>query len=107
MLATKKIRQVSRFIAAASTDMLFDALGPKCFVMISIHIKDSQEISIPPSSAIQSSCRSVLLASRFIQITLTTKSVTTAAGMERKSILNSSHSAPILFFKLIFIFLSL
>ena len=30
-------------------------LGPKCFVTISIHIKQSQDIRIPPSSAIQSS----------------------------------------------------
>ena len=85
-LATKKIRQVSRFIITASTVMLFDAFGPKCFVMISIHINESQEIRIPPSSAIQSSCKRVLFASRFIHTTLTTKRVTTLAGIERSSI---------------------
>ena len=81
ILATKKMRQVKRLIPAARMDMRLDALGPKCFVIISIHIKDSQEIRIPPSRAIQSSWMSVLFASRFIQITLTTNNVTTVAGM--------------------------
>ena len=54
-LATKKIRQVNRLIPAARIDMVLDALGPKCFVIISIHINDSHEIKIPPSNAIQSS----------------------------------------------------
>ena len=49
--------------------------------IISIHINDSHEISMPPSSAIKSSCRSVLFVSRFIHITLTTNRVTTVVGM--------------------------
>ena len=49
-------------------------------------MNDSQEIRMPPSRAIHSSCRSVLLASRFIQITLTTNSVITVAGMLRSKI---------------------
>ena len=48
-------KHVSKLIKAASIEILLDALGPKCFVIISIHIKESQDISIPPSSAIQSS----------------------------------------------------
>ena len=35
--------------------MRLEASGPKCFVMMSMHMNDSQEIRIPPSSAIQSS----------------------------------------------------
>ena len=58
-------------------------------MIISIHIKDSQEIRIPPSRAIQSSWMRVLFASRFIQMTLTTNNVTTAAGIERSNSLNS------------------
>ena len=76
--------------------MLLEALGPKCFVIISIHIKESQEIKKPASRAIQSSYRSVLLASKFIQITLTTNSVTTVAGMERNSFFSSVFSLLIL-----------
>jgi hypothetical protein len=60
--------------------------------MISMHIKDSQEMRIPPSRAIQGSWRRVLLARRFIQMTETTKSVTTVAGMERRRILVSVYS---------------
>ena len=86
MLATKKIRQVNRFIATARNEILFDAFGPKCLVIISIHIKDSQEINIPPSKAIQSNCNKVLFASRFIQITLTTNKVTVVAGMDLSNI---------------------
>ena len=89
MLATKKTRQVSRLMSAAWTEIMVDALGPKCFVTISMHMKESQEIRMPPSSAIQSSWRRVLFASRFIHTTLTAKSVTTVAGMERRSILLS------------------
>ena len=70
-------------------EMIVDALGPKCLVIISIHKKDNQEIRMPPSSAIQSSCNSVLFAKRFIHTTLTAKSVTTVAGMDRSSILVS------------------
>jgi len=99
MLATKNIRQVRRFIAAARIEILFDARGPKCFVMMSIHIKDNHEIKIPPSSAIQSSCKSVLFASKFIQITLTTNNVTTVAGIDLKSILISVLMSVNLFFK--------
>ena len=76
-------------MSAAWIEMMVDALGPKCFVTISIHINESQEIRIPPSRAIQSSCTRVLFASRFIHTTLTAKSVTTVAGMERRSILLS------------------
>ena len=92
ILAAKKIRQVSKLIPAASKEILLDALGPKCFVMISIHIKDSQDIRIPPSSAIQSSCNKVLLANRFMQITLTTNNVTTMTGIDLNRISVSSFS---------------
>ena len=92
MLATKNIRQVSRFIDAAWIEMIVDALGPKCFVIISMHIKDSQEIKIPPSIAIQSSCTSVLFASRFIETTLITKRVTTVAGTVLRSIFDSLYN---------------
>jgi hypothetical protein len=47
-------------------------------------MKDSQEMRIPPSRAIQGSCRRVLLAKRFMQMTDTTNRVTTVAGMERR-----------------------
>ena len=103
ILATKKIRQVKRFIMAAKIDILLDAFGPKCLVIMSIHINDSHEIRIPPSSAIQSSCKSVLFASRFIQITLTTNRVTTVAGMHRSKIAVSSFSLRIQFFIVIII----
>ena len=89
MLATKKTRQVRRLMSAAWTEIIVDALGPKCFVTISIHINESQEIRMPPSRAIQSSWSRVLFASRFMQTTLTAKSVTTVAGIERRSILLS------------------
>ena len=72
--------------------ILVDAFGPKCFVMISMHIKDSQDMRIPPSRAIQSVWTSVLLASRFMQITLTTKRETAVAGIHRSSITVSSFS---------------
>jgi hypothetical protein len=91
-LAAKKIRQVSTFIPQASTEILLEAFGPKCFVIMSIHINESHEIRIPPSSAIYSSCKRVLFASRFIHITLTTKSVTTVAGMHLRSTAVSSIS---------------
>ena len=55
MLATKKTRQVRRFIDTAWNEIIVEAFGPKCLVMISIHIKESQDINIPPSRAIQSS----------------------------------------------------
>jgi hypothetical protein len=83
---------VRRFIAAASTDILFDARGPKCLVIISIHIKESQDMRIPPSKAIKSVCKRVLFAKRFIQMTLTTKSVTTVAGIHRNRSLISAFS---------------
>ena len=70
-------------------EMRVEALGPKCFVIISMHIKDSQDMRIPPSRAIHSNCSRVLFASRFMHIMLTTNSVTTVAGMDRRSILNS------------------
>ena len=54
--------------------------------MMSMHINESQDTSIPASSAMISSLRSVLFARRFIHITLTTKSVTTVAGMLLRSI---------------------
>ena len=34
--------------------ILFDAFGPKCLVIISMHINESQDIKIPPSKAIHS-----------------------------------------------------
>ena len=49
--------------------------------MISMHINESQDIRIPPSTAIQLFCRSVLLASRFMHMTLTTNKETTVEGM--------------------------
>ena len=76
-------------------EMIVDAFGPKCLVIISIHIKESHEIRIPPSSAIQSSCKSVLFASRFIHTTLTANSVTTVAGMALSNILISVYNARI------------
>lgn len=66
--------------------MMFDARGPKCLVTISIHINESQEISIPASSAIKSSCRSVLFARRFMHMTLIEKSETTVEGIDRSNI---------------------
>jgi len=66
---------------AARTDMRFEALEPKCLVITSIHIKESQDINIPPSKAMKSSCSSVLLAKRFMEITLTTNKVTTVDGI--------------------------
>ena len=92
MLATKKIRQVKRLMPAARTEMLLDAFGPKCLVMTSIHMNDSHEMRIPPSRAIHGSCSSVLLAKRFMQMTLTTNKVTTAAGIDRSSSRNSRNS---------------
>ena len=92
MLAAKKMRQVKRLMIAAWMEIIVEAFGPKCFVMISMHIKDSQEIKMPPSSAIQSSCNNVLLASKFMQTTLTAKSVTTVAGMDRSKIFVSVYN---------------
>ena len=92
MLATKKIRQVSRLMQAACIEIIVEAFGPKCFVIISIHINESHEIRIPPSSAIQSSCRRVLFASRFIHTTLTENNVTTVAGIDLSSILVSLYN---------------
>ena len=80
--------------------MSVDAFGPKCFVIISMHIKESQEIRMPPSRAIQSSLRSVLFARRFMQMTLTTNNVTTVVGIA----LNSNLYSVIFFFILFFIF---
>jgi hypothetical protein len=91
-LATKKIRQVRRLIQAARMDILFEAFGPKCFVIISIHIKESHDMRIPPSMAIQSSCNKVLFAKRFIHMTLTTNNVTTVVGIDRRSIFVISFS---------------
>ena len=71
--------------------MIVDAFGPKCLVMISIHKKDNQEIRMPPSSAIQSSCNNVLFASRFIHTTLTANKVTTVAGIDLSSIFVSAY----------------
>ena len=48
-----KILKVSKLIEEASNAILLDALGPKYLVIISIHIKDSQDIKIPPSNANQ------------------------------------------------------
>ena len=92
MLATKNIRQVRRFIAAAWIEMIVEARGPKCLVMMSIHIKESHEIRIPPSSAIQSSWSKVLFARRFIHTTLTAKRVTTVAGIDLNSTLVSLYN---------------
>ena len=86
MLATKKMRQVRRLIADAWKEIMVDARGPKCLVMMSMHIKDSQDIKIPPSNAMYSFWTRVLLASKFIEMTLTTKRDTTTDGM----LLNSS-----------------
>lgn len=80
------------FIEAASSAILLDALGPKYFVMISMHIKESQDIRIPPSTAIQLFCSRVLFASRFIQMTLTTNKETTVDGMHLSKISVSSFS---------------
>ena len=77
----KKIKEVRRFMPDAMSATLFDALGPKYLVIISIHIKESQEIKTPPSRAIISVCTRVLFARRFIQITLTTNRETTAEGI--------------------------
>ena len=70
----------------ASIAILFEALGPKYFVIISIHIKESHDIKIPPSNAIHSFRKRVLFASRFMQITLTTNNDTTVEGMHLKRI---------------------
>ena len=91
-LARKKIMQVNKLMTDARMEMMLEAFGPKCFVIMSMHMKESHEIRIPPSSAIQSNWSKVLLASRFMQMTLTTKSVTTVEGMERNKILVSSFS---------------
>ena len=53
--AQKTCDKMVKEAEAKCTQMIVDALGPKCLVMISIHINDSHEIRIPPSSAIQSS----------------------------------------------------
>ena len=47
-------------------EMRLDAFGPKCLVSMSMHINDSHEIKIPPSSAIQGSCNNVLFAKMFM-----------------------------------------
>ena len=46
-----KITHVRRLIAAARSEMVFEAFEPKCLVMMSMHINESHEIRIPPSSA--------------------------------------------------------
>ena len=97
------IKHVNKLIKAAKIDILLDALGPKCFVIMSIHIKDSQEIKIPPSKAIQSNITNVLFANRFIQITLTTNNVTTIVGILCNNIFVSSFSFLIISLKLIII----
>jgi hypothetical protein len=60
-----------------------------------MHIKDSHEIKIPPSSAIQCVCSNVLFARRFMHITLTTNKVTTVDGM----LLNKIEVSSFTFFK--------
>jgi hypothetical protein len=89
LLATKKMRQVSRLMAEAWMEIRVEALGPKCLVMMSMHRKDSHEIRMPPSKAIQLSWSRVLLARRFIHTTLMAKSVTTVAGMDLSNIFSS------------------
>ena len=92
MLATKKMMQVSKLISTARIVILLDAFGPKCLVMTSMHIKDNQDIKMPPSRAIQSNCNNVLFANKFIEITLTTNKDTTIAGIDLNSMENSVHS---------------
>ena len=51
--AAKNITQASKFTHIANTASFVATLGPKCFVTISIHIKESHETKIPPSIASQ------------------------------------------------------
>ena len=76
----------------ASRAILVEAFGPKYLVMISMHMNESQDIRMPPSNAIQSRWSNVLLASRFMQMTLTTNRETTVDGMHRSRIPVSSRS---------------
>ena len=85
ILTMKKIKHVNKLTKIAKTDILVDALGPKCLVTTSIVRKDSQETKIPPSIARNSFWKIVLLAKMFIVITDTTKRATTGEGIARNN----------------------
>ena len=87
-----------KFTNTATSDACVAALGPKCFVMTSIHKNESQLTTIPQSSAIKLNGKLILLfAKRFIVMTETIKSVIVSEGILRSNTLTSLTSVLILF----------